>query len=79
MCEQSLRRAVYLDRTFVLAHYYLGLTHLRLGRRGDAIHSLRNARQLLATLPPEQVIESSDGLTVAEFDDLARMQLDAVE
>ena len=78
-CEQSLRRAIYLDRNFVLAHYYLGLTLQRLGRQGEAARSSRNARQLLATLDRDRVIEDADGLTVAELDDIARMQLDAIE
>lgn len=78
-CEDSLRRAIYLDRDFVLAHYYLGLTLHRLDRHHEAIRSLENARKLLSTQDPDLVIGDCDGLNVAELDELARMQLDALK
>lgn len=78
-CEQALRRAIYLDRNFVLAHYYLGSTQQRLGRQGEAARSWQIARQLLATLAPNREIEDSDGLTVAELDEITRMQLENVK
>jgi chemotaxis protein methyltransferase CheR len=78
LCEHALRRAIYVNRGFILAHYYLGVTLQRLHRGDEAAQSLRNVQQLLGAMDDRHVIGDSDGLTVAELSKLARMQLEAV-
>lgn len=75
--ERSLRRAIYLDRSLELGHYYLGMTLQRLGRYEQASRSLRNALKLLAERDADELIDESDGLSVARLTELTLMQLDA--
>ncbi|MEX0729075.1 MAG: hypothetical protein WD065_22570, partial [Planctomycetaceae bacterium] len=67
------------DRRFVLAHYYLGMTLQRMGRNAEAKQSFHNTRQLLAEMDSRTEIDNSDGLTVAELDELTQMQQGALK
>jgi chemotaxis protein methyltransferase CheR len=74
--EQSLRRAIYLDRHSVLAHYYLGLF---LQARGESPHaaarSFENALQLLRSFADDYIFGDADDMTAAELKKLAKMNL----
>ncbi len=74
--ERGFRRTLYLDRTFVLAHYHLALLLGQSGRRDTALQSLRNVRGLLLPLAGSEPIANADGLTVDDLRQLANMYLD---
>jgi chemotaxis protein methyltransferase CheR len=77
--ERSFRRALYLDRAFVLAHYHLALL-LRKTDQGDlAAQSLRNVQALLSRMNREQRLAEGDGLTVDELAQLTEMHLDLLQ
>jgi len=76
--ELALRRAIYLDRGFVLAHYHLGLALQRKGQLADARRSLANALRLAAGLDEGAAVEQGDGMTAGELKDLIRMQLEVL-
>ncbi|HEX3727648.1 MAG TPA: CheR family methyltransferase [Pirellulales bacterium] len=78
-CEQSLRRAIYLNRDFVLAHYHLGLVLHRNRDARAAERSLRNVLQLLDRRDSDETLADADGLTVGELRQLARMQLEVLD
>jgi chemotaxis protein methyltransferase CheR len=75
--ERSLRRAIYLDRTFALAHYHLGLS-LHAGGRdpGQALKAFENVLRLLAGRTGDELVEYADGMSVAELRELARMHME---
>jgi chemotaxis protein methyltransferase CheR len=73
--EQSLRRAVYLDRSFSLAHYHLGIC-LQQGSPAQARKSFENVLRLVDRRPDDEIVPHGDGITVAELRDLARMHLE---
>lgn len=75
--ERSLRRAIYLNRGFALAHYHLGIT-LQQGSPAQARRSFENVLRLLHGHPAEEVVEHGDGITVAELGDLAKMHLEVL-
>ena len=77
--EQSLRRAIYLDRDCILAHYYLGLSLRRTARGAEAARSFLNARRLLGAWDRSRVVDESNGLTVGELDDLISLHLDTFD
>jgi chemotaxis protein methyltransferase CheR len=71
--EQSLRRAIYLDRQFIMAHYHLGLF---LQNRGDprrAVRSFENVLELLDRQSEAVTIADGDGITAAELKQSARI------
>jgi chemotaxis protein methyltransferase CheR len=74
--ERSLRQAIYLDRNFALAHYYLGLALQRQKNQRQAVRSFKNVLKLLSTQGVESTVVAGDGVTVAGLSELARMHLD---
>ena len=76
ICEQmkrvteitpSFERAIALDQSFVMAHYYLGLHHRRVQNARGAGRSFRHALTLLAQLPADQALPEADALTAGEL------------
>jgi chemotaxis protein methyltransferase CheR len=77
--EHALRRAIYLDRGFVLAHYYLGLHAQQRNHFAQAARAFRNALHLLTRINGDHVFADGDGLTAGELTRLTRMHLDILE
>ncbi len=76
--EQALRRAVYLDRNFALAHYYLGLRQLKKADNSGAARSFETVLRLVARLDAGHVFSEADGTTAAGLKQMAQMQLEAL-
>lgn len=76
--EKAFRRSIYLDKSFAMAHYHLGLLLLADGRQGAGRRSLSNAGRIAAAMPGETVLEETDGLTAQEMRNLIRLHLRAV-
>jgi chemotaxis protein methyltransferase CheR len=76
--EQSLRRAIYLDRQSVLAHYYLGLLLLSRGHSRKAAQSFDNAVKLLSSRCDAEVFADAGGITVSELKKLAQTQMEMI-
>ena len=76
--EKSLRRSVYLDRKFVLAHYHLGLLLVRGGQQRAARQCFANALTLLAGLHETYVFDHGDGICAADLRDLTEMNLEGL-
>lgn len=60
-----LRKALFLDRSFILAHYFLASLHERTGKISDATRSYRNVVRLLESLQDDSIVPGSGGLSVA--------------
>lgn len=77
--EGSLRRAIYLDRGFVLAHYYLGLLLQNSGNEpARAARCFENVVELLRGRPAGEAFEHADGMTAGELKELAQMHLEVL-
>jgi chemotaxis protein methyltransferase CheR len=63
IAERGFRDALYLDRSFAMAHYLLGRHLLAQGRDVDGKRSLTNALRLAAALPAEAELTEGDGMT----------------
>lgn len=77
-CETSLRRAIYLDRHFVLPHYHLGLFLSRRDDLAGANRSFRNVLALLKQLPDAHALEHGDAITVGQLREIVGMHLDMI-
>jgi chemotaxis protein methyltransferase CheR len=73
--EISLRRAIYLDRKFALAHYHLGLVLKRTGQLAAAERCFGNVVKVLAGLPDIAIVTAGAGITVTGLKELAKMHL----
>jgi chemotaxis protein methyltransferase CheR len=71
----ALRRALYLDRGFIVAHVTLADAQQREGGTDQARRSLRNASTLLAALPDDAVVRGSDGELAGRMRELVRVKL----
>lgn len=77
-CETSLRRAIYLDRRFVLPHYHLGLFLWRRDDLQGAGRSFRNVLALLDQMPADLVLDDGDAITVGQLRETVGMHLDLI-
>jgi chemotaxis protein methyltransferase CheR len=72
---RALRRVVYLDRGLAVGHFTLGAV---LGRRGDragARRAYRNARELCAARPADEIVPLSDGERAGRLAEAASFQI----
>ena len=65
--EQALRKALYLDHSFLEAHYELGMLRVRAGDLRSGIKSLENALKLASTGEPERELHNAGGMTYRRF------------
>ncbi|WP_431689134.1 CheR family methyltransferase [Hahella sp. NBU794] len=75
---EALTRVIYLQPDFIMAHYLSGILCLRLGQPERAVRCLRNCRELLASVAPEQPLEEGEGLTAGDLLELVRGAFDDI-
>lgn len=63
----SLKRALYLDPHFVLAHFALGNLAQRRGDVGESEKHFRNALSLLRAIRQEEILPESEGITAGRL------------
>jgi chemotaxis protein methyltransferase CheR len=66
----SLKRAIYLEPDFVLAHFALANHSLRERRFNEADKHFANVLALLARYQPDAVLPESDGLVAGRLKEL---------
>jgi len=73
--EQAVRRALFLDRKLVVAHFSLGTILQRSGDAQGARRAFRNAIDLCASLAPNAVLPLSDGEPAGRLMQMAKQHL----
>lgn len=63
----DLKRAIFLDQNFILAHFTLGGISRQLGRPSEAAKNFENALALLSDRPDDEIVPESEGVTVARM------------
>jgi chemotaxis protein methyltransferase CheR len=76
---RAARRVLYVDRTLAAAHFTLGSILRRLGRPAGARRAYRNARDLCAARPADEVVPLSDGEHAGRLAEAAAAQLVVLE
>lgn len=76
--EAALKRSLYLDRGFVLAHHRLGMLLLARGRIAEARRSLQTASHLVNAVPANDLLPEGQGLSAGALADALRDQLTAL-
>jgi chemotaxis protein methyltransferase CheR len=74
----SLRRAIYIDRNYFLAHYCLGLTYQKLEETNFAVRAFRNALWLVSHRDPAEAVPDADGMTISDIRELSEMHLEVL-
>jgi chemotaxis protein methyltransferase CheR len=75
----ALNNAIYLNRQFDLAHYYLGLTQQKLGNAPGAIKSFRNVLRLLEGRDRSERLPDAEGMAIGDLEGLTQMHLETLE
>lgn len=73
--EDAFRKALYIDKAFVMAHYHLGLLLIERGRRDLGRRCIANAAGLASSLPENAELPEGDGMTAGMLRDNARLTL----
>lgn len=71
----SLKRSLYLDPNFVLAHFALGNLAQRRGKFGESEKYFRNALSLLRGYRPEALLPESEGITAGRLLEVLRSMI----
>jgi chemotaxis protein methyltransferase CheR len=71
----ALRRVIYLDRSLAIAHFTLGSLLERQGDIAGARRAYRNARDLCATRPAEEILPLAEGGRAGRLFETASVQL----
>jgi len=74
--EKGFRNALYLDSSFAMAHYLLGVHLIDHGRKADGMRCLRNAARAVAPLPRDAEIREGEGATARALQEAVRLRLD---
>lgn len=72
---RAARRLIYLDRDLAIAHFNLGTILRRLGDRDGARRAFRNARDLCAARPADEVVPLADGERAGRLAEAAGVQV----
>lgn len=67
---QALKKALFLDDKFIIAHFTLGVLMLKEHHGTEAQRHLRNARKLLEKYKPNEIVPGSEDMTVATLLDV---------
>jgi chemotaxis protein methyltransferase CheR len=68
----ALRRVLYLDQDYVLAHYALGDLYQRVGKQRESKRHLAIALDLLSTRRRDEIVPESEGMTCGRLIETVR-------
>lgn len=74
--ETALRKALYLDRYFLEAHYELGLLLLKKGDIVRGLKSLSNALKIAKQGDPEQTLSYAKEMTYYRFSEILKCEIE---
>jgi chemotaxis protein methyltransferase CheR len=72
----ALKRAIYLDRRFALAHYHLGTSLANVNQMESASRSFHNTLEILTTMADDEPLPHGDSITAGELRTLTNMHLE---
>ena len=75
----SLKRAIYLDQGFVLAHFALANLTLRQGKKKEAARHLKNAASLLHDYGDDDVLPVSEGMSARRLAEIIAATREGIE
>jgi len=74
--ETALRRAIYLDTSFLEAHYHLASLLLQQGRHKDGVKQLSNALALAKHSDPDHKVHNAGDMTFGRLAEILESELE---
>jgi len=65
-----LKKALYLDPDFVLAHFALANLSLRLGKIAEARKHFGNTTEILSKCKPDEILPESEGIRAERLSEI---------
>ena len=72
----ALKRALYIDQDFVLAHFALGNLHRQAGRKKESARNFGNALRILERREPCEVLNDAEGMTAGRLAEIIRVMFE---
>ncbi len=76
---KSLKQAIFLDKNFVIGHFYLGVISQREQGYEAAARCYRNVRRLTEKLPYHEPLAEAEGMTAGRLKEIAEARFNEVE
>jgi len=76
---ESFKKALYIDKGFLAAYFYLANAHKLGGRADDAIRGYRNTLKLLSRLSSEEIVPYSGGFEAATLMNICRDNIERLK
>ncbi|MDJ0762266.1 MAG: CheR family methyltransferase [Myxococcota bacterium] len=76
---RSLKQAIFLNKGFIIGHFYLGVIHQREGQSQASRRSFRNARNLVAKLPNDHLLDEAEGLTAGRLKEIVEARFEEIK
>ena len=70
MAVESLKRSIFLNRNFIIGHYYLGVIFQREGEADTAKRHFKNVLRLLDMVSEDELLEESEGLNAGRLKEI---------
>jgi chemotaxis protein methyltransferase CheR len=68
--QVSLKRVLYLDQNFILAHFALGILNKQQGKLRESEKHFENALSLLSAYRQEDILPESEGMTAGRLQEI---------
>jgi chemotaxis protein methyltransferase CheR len=65
-----LKKALYLDHNFILAHFALANISLRSGKMAEARKHFSNTTEILSKCKPDEILPDSEGITAGRLSEM---------
>jgi chemotaxis protein methyltransferase CheR len=79
MAIKSLRQAIFLDKSFIIGHFFLGVISQREQAYQDAARCYRNVHKLTEKLPYHTPLAEAEGMTAGRLREIAQARSKEVE
>ena len=71
----ALKRALYIDQDFVIAHFALGNMNRQAGRKKESERNFANALHILERREPSEVLLDAEGMTAGRLAEIIRVMV----
>jgi len=71
----ALKRALYIDQDYVIAHFALGNMNRQAGKKKEAERNFSNALQILEKREPGEVLVDAEGMTAGRLAEIIRVMV----
>ena len=68
--KASLKKTLYLDHNFILAHFALANISLRSGKMAEARKHFGNTTEILSKCKPDEILPESEGITAGRLSEI---------